>query len=234
MRRVALLLSIFVMAFCLAACDRESIGLEGGKQAGAEPVIFVHGGSIDDYVSCLLLTTMDSVELQGILVTHTDTIAGPAMQVQWKLMQLIEQSEVPVALSDARGWNPFPWVYRGDVTRHDDIEAFSALDDNAAWPPHPSGDDLLYDAVSQAVEADRPLTLLVTSPLTPISDLLKEHPDMGRGIARVVWMGGAVNVPGNLDPSTIPSEIANPGAEWNAFLGSAGGGLDLPEHVISD
>jgi purine nucleosidase len=139
------------------------------------------------------------------------------MQVQWKLMQLIEQPGVPVALSDARGWNPFPWSYRDDVTRHDDIEAFSTLDDNEAWPPHPSGDDLLYDVLLRAVEEGRPATLLVTCPLTPISDLLQEHPELEKGIARLVWMGGAIHVPGNLDPSTIPAEIANPGAEWNAF-----------------
>jgi purine nucleosidase len=193
------------------------MGGGGEEQAVAEPVVFVHGGTIDDSVSYLLLTTMDGIDLQGILITHTDTIAGPAMQVQWKIMQLIEHSGVPVALSDARGWNPFPWLYRSDVLRHQDIEAFSEVDDNEAWPPHPSGDDLLYDALFQAVEQDRPVTLLITCPLTPLSDLLQEHPDLEKGIGRLVWMGGAVHVPGNLDPSTIPAEIANPGAEWNAF-----------------
>jgi inosine-uridine nucleoside N-ribohydrolase len=30
-------------------------------------------------------------------------------------------------------------------------------------------------------------------------------------------MAGAVDVPGNLDPQTIPKQIANPKAEWNVF-----------------
>ena len=30
-------------------------------------------------------------------------------------------------------------------------------------------------------------------------------------------MGGAVDVKGNLDPTTIPPAVANPHAEWNAF-----------------
>ena len=30
-------------------------------------------------------------------------------------------------------------------------------------------------------------------------------------------MGGAIDVPGNLDPNTIPPELANPKAEWNAY-----------------
>jgi purine nucleosidase len=217
MKRFALLLPVLATAICIAACDRETIRLGGEKQPGTEPVIFVHGKSIDDYVSYLLLTTMQGIDLQGILITHTDMIADPAMQVQWELMQLIEHSGTPVALSDARGWNPFPWVYRSDVIRHQKIEALSRLDDNEAWPPHPSGDDLLYDILSHPVEQDGPLTLLVSCPLTPISDLLQEHPDLEKGIARMVWTGGAIDVPGNLDPSTVPAEIANPGAERNAF-----------------
>lgn len=217
MKGPSLRLLALAVAVCLAACGGCSTAPTDQKQTKLEPVLFVQGGTIDDFVSYLLLTTMEDIDLQGILVTHTDTIAEPAMQIQWKLMQLIDHSGVPVALSDARGWNPFPWIYRADVTRHDDIEALSALDDNEAWPPHPSGDDLLYDALSQAAEEGRPVTLLVTCPLTPLSDLLREHPDLEEGIGKLIWMGGAIDVPGNLDPNTIPSEIANPGAEWNAF-----------------
>ncbi len=185
-------------------------------QAG-EPVVFIQGRTIDDFVSYLLLTTMDGIDLQGIILTHTDTIGDQAMQVQWKLMQLIKHSGVPVALSDARGWNPFPWIYRGDVIRHHEIEAFSQLEDKEEWPPHPSGGDLLHELLSRAVEEDTPVTLLITCPLTPLSDVLKEYPDLEKGIARLVWMGGAIHVDGNLDPNTIPAKIANPGAEWNAY-----------------
>jgi purine nucleosidase len=67
------------------------------------------------------------------------------------------------------------------------------------------------------VEEDKPVTLLITCPLTPLGDVLKESPDLEKGIGRLIWMGGAVHVKGNLDPNTIPAEIANPGAEWNAF-----------------
>jgi purine nucleosidase len=32
-----------------------------------------------------------------------------------------------------------------------------------------------------------------------------------------VWMGGAINVAGNLDPKTISKAVANKHAEWNVF-----------------
>jgi len=217
MERLTLLLAVLAMIVCSTACDPGTGNTSDSEIGPGEPVVFVQGGTIDDFVSYLLLTTMDGIDLQGVLLTHTDTIADQAMQVQWKLMQLIGQSKVPLALSDARGWNPFPWLYRGDVIRHSEIEAFSELEDKEEWPPHPSGDDLLHDLLSQAVEADAPVTLLITCPLTPLSDLLEEHPDLEKGIKRLVWMGGAIRVDGNLDPNTIPAAIANPGAEWNAF-----------------
>jgi purine nucleosidase len=47
--------------------------------------------------------------------------------------------------------------------------------------------------------------------------VLQENPSLEKGIKRVVWMGGAINVPGNLDPNTVPKDIANPKAEWNAY-----------------
>jgi purine nucleosidase len=217
MKRLALPLALLATTACSATCDRGIGGALDSEHGTGQPVVFVQGGAIDDFVSYLLLTTMDGVDLRGVIVTHSDTIADHAMQVQWKIMQLIEHSGVLIGLSDARGWNPFPWLYRSDVIRHHKIEAFSELEDNQEWPPHPSGDDLLYDVLSQAVEKDSPVTLLVTCPLTPLSDLLKEHPDLEKGIARLVWMGGAIHADGNLDPNTIPAEIANPGAEWNAF-----------------
>jgi purine nucleosidase len=69
----------------------------------------------------------------------------------------------------------------------------------------------------KATQTHKPITLLITDPLTTLSDLLKQNRRLAKGIKRVIWMGGAIDVPGNLDPTTIPPQIANPKAEWNAF-----------------
>ena len=186
-------------------------------QGGGEPVIFVQGGAIDDTVSYLLLTTMDDVDLRGVIVTNTDTIVNYAMQIQWKSMSYIEDTELPIGLSGARGWNSFPWLYRSDVIHQNNTEVYHSLEDNPDWPPYPSGDMLLYNLLSEAVDRNAPVTLLITCPPTTLSDLLGENPQLAEGIARLIWMGGAINVDGNLDPNTIPAEVANPKAEWNAF-----------------
>jgi purine nucleosidase len=61
------------------------------------------------------------------------------------------------------------------------------------------------------------VTVLCLCPLTPLANLLREHPEAGDKIDRLLWMGGALDVAGNLDPTTLPALVANPYAEWNIF-----------------
>ncbi len=182
-----------------------------------EQVVFFSGGTIDDALTFILLTSMDEVNLQGVVVTNADSIADPAMELQWKIASYTESTEIPVALSDARGWNPFPWSYRDDSIRFRDVEALKSYEANPQWPPYPSGDELIEELLTRAIANDSPLTMLVTCPVTALSNVLAKNPKLAQGIGRMIFMGGAIDVPGNLDPKTIPEEIASSGGEWNIF-----------------
>ena len=217
MKRITSVVMLFALVLSSYACAPGTSESTLRRPDNRQPVVFIHGGTIDDFISYLLLTTMEEYDLRGVILTNTDTIASYAMQIQWKLMELIDEDNLAVGLSDARGWNPFPWLYRSDAIRQYKIDALSEVTDNPDWPPYPDGDLLLYNLLVKAVESHTPITLLITCPLTTLSDLLKENPDLEDGIAEIIWMGGAINVNGNLDRNTIPAEVANPGAEWNAF-----------------
>jgi len=217
MPRTVSIVALFVTIFLGYGNIQATSGTIDEVQDNKLPVVFIHGGAIDDSVSYLLLTTMDNIDLRAVIVTNTDSIGRYAMQSQWKMQRFIEDPTTPVGLSNVRGWNPFPWAYRSDSIRQHDIEALGDFEDNPAWPPFPSGDDLLHDILSEAVTEDAPITVLITCPLTTVSNLLREHPELKKGIARLIWMGGAVEVKGNLDKDTIPAEVANPEAEWNVF-----------------
>ncbi len=178
------------------------------------PVILVHDAAIDEFMSVLLLSTMSEVDLLGIVVVNADCLAAPAMSVSWKLSTFTQQS-VPIGLSKARGLNPFPWEYRGDCVKMDELAVLKPYSPNLAWASsYPDGDELLAQLLSQA---STPVTLLVTSPLTPVASVLQKNPALAENVSRIVWMGGAVSVGGNLDPSTVPPPSWNPYAEWNAF-----------------
>jgi purine nucleosidase len=189
---------------------------EKDPQKARFPVIFNHDGAIDEYMATVLLQTMEHVNCQGIIITNADCIAGPAMDTAWKIQSFMGKKNIPLALSNARGWNPFPYQYRYDCIRQGKIDALKNQG-SPDWPPYPSGEELIIKLLASAVEKKKPVTMLVNCPLTTLCNVLSKHPKLKRGIERLVWMGGAINVAGNLDPKTIPSEIANPKAEWNVF-----------------
>lgn len=178
-------------------------------------VILIHDAAIDEYMSTVLLTTMKDVKLLGIVIVNADCIPAPAMQTAWKIQQYIKATTIPLGLSAARGFNSFPWPYRSDCVAQGNIGVLSSIKPNPKWPPFPDGDALLAKLLQ---EATGPVTLLVTSPMTTLAELLKSNPDLAEKIGHLVWMGGALNVKGNLDPSTVPTPPCNACAEWNAFF----------------
>lgn len=177
-------------------------------------VILVHDAAIDEYMSQVLLTTMPGVNLLGAVIVNADCIDSAAMQTAWQVMSYIGRTDIPMGLSSARGWNPFPWQYRSDCVRESAIACLKDFPPNPNWPPFPDGDALLQSLMEQA---PGPVTLLVTCPFTPIMTLLQQSPHLHAKIEQIIWMGGAINVPGNLDPSTVPTPPWNNCAEWNAF-----------------
>ncbi len=180
------------------------------------PVIFNHDAAIDEYMAAVLLTTMDSVDLLGIVVTNADCIADPAMTASWQIQSFIGRTDIPLSLSRARGWNPFPWSYRGDCIKETRIAPLQNHGPHPDWPPYPDGDRWLAETLDNA---QTPITLLINCPLTTLRGVLDCPQGKARmaNIQQLIWMGGAIHVAGNLDPTTIPPLLANPYAEWNAF-----------------
>ncbi|WP_437935052.1 nucleoside hydrolase [Sorangium sp. So ce341] len=178
------------------------------------PVILLHDAAIDEYIATILLTTMPEVTLSAIIVVNGDCITTPAMNAAWRIQQYIRRTDIPLGLSSARGYNPFPWAYRGDCIKINDLDMLQGLP--ACATPYQDGDALLADTLRSAKS---PVTVLCTGPLTPLAELLStgEGVALQSRIGRLVWMGGAIAVGGNLDPATLPPGVANSYAEWNVF-----------------
>jgi purine nucleosidase len=176
-------------------------------------VILVQDAAIDEYMSQVLLTTMP-VNLLGVSIVNADCVDSAAMQTGWRINTYLGAQAIPLGLSRARGWNAFPWTYRGDCIAEGTIAALADVPENSAWPPYPDGDALLEGWLTACAPG---VTVLVTCPLTPLASVLRRRPALKKKIGRIVWMGGAIGVPGNLDPDTVPTPPGNGCAEWNAF-----------------
>jgi purine nucleosidase len=77
-------------------------------------VLMDHDGAVDDYLSVVLLMTMQEVETLGVIVTPADCYIQPAVSATRKILDLMGRSDVPVAASTVRGLNPFPVLFRRD------------------------------------------------------------------------------------------------------------------------
>ncbi len=157
-----------------------------------EKVLFVHDAAIDEFMAALLLTTMKEVNFLGSVIMNADCIYNYAMQAQWKIQKYLDIStkKYPISLSRARQWNSFPWSYRGDCIKENNIDCLKDIANNPDWAPYPDGDFFLEKQLKNAYKKGEKITMLVNCPATPLKNLLSKEPQLGKAISRLIWMGG--------------------------------------------
>ncbi|MEM8907270.1 MAG: nucleoside hydrolase, partial [Bacteroidota bacterium] len=165
--------------------------------------------AIDDLLSQLLLLTMDHVEVIGINVTPADCFLEPAIESTHKLLQLFQQTNIPIGRSEQNGVNAFPneWRARPEV-----VNALPMLInmDNPVDPyALPNAVDLL---TAQLLAAHQPVTILITGPCSNLTAALKRKPELRTQIKQVIWMAGAFRTSGN-----VQTYQHNGTAEWNVY-----------------
>ncbi len=175
-------------------------------------VLMDHDGGVDDYLSTVLLLTMEHVRLLGIVVTPADCYIQPAVSATRKILDLMGRTDVPVAESTVRGLNPFPRIFRRDAFT---IDNFPILNEHGE-PRTPLAAETGQVFMARVLrEAPEPVTLLVTGPLTTVAAALDLDPGIQPKIKEILWMGGALNVPGNVDPILEGGQDLT--AEWNVY-----------------
>ncbi len=177
-----------------------------------QPVLMSHDGGVDDFLSVMLLMAMDHVQVLGIVVTPADTYIKPAVSATRKILDLMGRHEVPVAESTVRGLNPFPRVFRRDVFSIDSFPILNQRDE----PLTPLATEPGQNFVARVLrDAPEPVTILETGPLTTMAAALEMDPGVESKIKEIIWMGGALNVPGNVHPIMEGGQDGS--MEWNVY-----------------
>jgi len=175
-------------------------------------VLLDHDGGVDDYLATMLLMTMDHIECLGIIVTPADCYVQPAVSATRKILDLIGCFDVPIAESTVRGINPFPRLYRRDSFIVDHLPILNESETIRTTLLAETGQEFMVRLLRQASE---PVTLMVTGPLTTVAAALDTAPEIEAKIKQIVWMGGALNVSGNVEKSLEAGQDGS--AEWNAY-----------------
>lgn len=171
-----------------------------------------HDGGVDDYLSVMLLLTMDHLQTLGIVVTPADCYIKPAVSATRKILDLMARPDIVVAESAVRGLNPFPRIFRRASFN---IDNFPILNERETIKTPLAAETGQAFMVRVLREAPEPVTILETGPLTTLAAALDLAPDIEPKIKELVWMGGALNVHGNV--STIIEAGHDGSMEWNAY-----------------
>jgi inosine-uridine nucleoside N-ribohydrolase len=153
---------------------------------------------IDDALALLL--AWGSPELQVAAIT---TVAGnvhvrDGTRNLQRLMALCGIEPGPPIAEGAAGPLGRPLVTATGYHGEDGLGDAPGWPSTRPLPPGPAGAELLVETTRRAAE---PLTLVALGPLTNVALALERDAAAIRRLARVVVMGGAVDVPGNVTPT---------------------------------
>lgn len=183
-------------------------------------VVLMQDGAVDELISVLLLSSMEDVSIRYIDVLNADCVGYPTYVVTRKLLRMIGAPDDDVFLSNARGWNPFPWTYRQYSMMTNLLPMVNQYRSDISIPDPPPASGMM-DILQRLQSEGTGVTFVVLSPLTDMAEVVSTLDDPKSLIDSIVWMGGAYsNDPkklpaGNIDTGIAPG--ANPNAEWNAY-----------------
>jgi len=156
----------------------------------------------DDAIAILLAAADPSAELLAVTTVAGNQTLDKTTANALKVLTLAGRTDVPVAAGCDR-------PLARELVTAPKIHGMSGLD-GASLPEAAFSADPRHaaDLIAEiALSSDEPLVLVPTAPLTNIATLIMREPEIGRRIARIVWMGGAIGE-GNTTPS----------AEFNAYV----------------
>ena len=174
-----------------------------------QPVIFDHDGGADDLLSLLLLLTMEHIDLQLVSITPADCYSEDAVLSTHKILHRFGDPKVPISLGRYNGVNAFPAAWRVQPRA---IHALPLLINEGVDPDPWQLPDSRKAMATVLEKAEQPVTVLMTGPCSNLMQTLEDRPELKARIKEVVWMGGAVEVKGNVHEYNHDSS-----AEWNVF-----------------
>jgi purine nucleosidase len=174
----------------------------------SKPLIFDHDGAVDDLLSLLLLLTMDHIQLEAVSITPADCYPENAIETTYKLLTLAGKPDIDIGVGNYYGINAFPAEWRAKPKVLNALPALINIDTSLQGEIKDSVDLLLQTIKSSS----QLVTILLTGPCSNLVFAIEQDRSILQNIAEVIWMGGAVDVPGN-----VRTYNHDGSAEWNVF-----------------
>jgi inosine-uridine nucleoside N-ribohydrolase len=179
----------------------------------AKPMIIDTDVAFDDWMAILFLLHSSRVDIRALTAAATgEAHAGPGVQTLLRLLALSGHPAVPVAAGRRMplvGKHTFPLALRLIM----DIRFGLTLPKPQQQPTKETALQILQQQLRTTAE---PMEIIALGPLTNLAELLLSEPGLAANISMISIMGGAFDVPGNIEG--LNKAIANPYAEWNIYV----------------
>jgi purine nucleosidase len=177
-------------------------------------VIFSHDGNLDDLISLIVLISAHKkgkINLVGVFITPADSFLEPALFATRKIIDIMKLENVIIGVCDEAGINPFPDEWR--KTPYSVCHMPSILRDGE--PRYIVSNELGHIVLANMINnLDGNITLVETGPLTCIAKALPFITSENKTkITNLIWMGGSIDVAGNIETFTKHDGTA----EWNSY-----------------
>ncbi len=181
------------------------------------PVLIDCDPGHDDAMALLLALASPELELLGVSTVHGNQTLAKTTANALRILEFAGRGDIPVAAGTDRPLTREPRIA-------DHVHGETGLDGPDLPPPAgtPVADHAVDFLAARIHEADRPVTLIPTGPLTNVALLLARHPGAAAKLERIVLMGGAT-AEGNVTPAAEFNIWVDPEAAARVFAS----GLDV-------
>lgn len=183
--------------------------LETASPTGPTPVLIDTDLGADDTLALPFLLREPSLDVAAVTVVGTGLVhCAQGLENLMALLTTLRTAELPISCGRSEplaGSHAFPDEWRAGA----DAGYGLSLDRRPVSVPTQSAPEVIQ---SVAESSPRPITIIALGPMTNLAEAFQANPTLAEHVDRIVAMGGAVDVTGNVDLGS--GLIA---AEWNVY-----------------
>lgn len=154
---------------------------------------------IDDAMALAYAVGSEELEVIGVVGTYGNVYTKQGVENVLNLLEILNRTDIPVFMGEEHALNKTKFD-RLDISAkihgQNGVGEIALHSAKRTFEPQ-SGVNFIIDSVKKYKNE---LSIIATGPMTNLGKALKLYPDLSKEIGKVVIMGGALTVPGNVSP----------------------------------